>query len=131
MVWLESSANTICTGGRDVRDHVDEVTVIRGVENHAVDGAVRIGHRCLVVGPRIGIAEVAAGLHFQLCGAAFGGLEATEGEAEVAAVAAGPGSLSRAFSDGLVAPSSQAMPFLTPSPLVSASKATPPTAQVP
>ena len=42
----------------------------------------------LVAGPRIGCAEVAAGLHFQLCGAAFGGLEATEGEAEVGAVAA-------------------------------------------
>ena len=43
------AAEEFGTGSRDVRDHVDEVALIRGVENHAVDGAVQIGNRRLVV----------------------------------------------------------------------------------
>ena len=57
------------------------------------------------------MAEVVAGLHFQLRAAALGRLEATEGEAEVGAVAVARGSLLRALSDGLAAPNNQARPF--------------------
>ena len=42
-----------------------------------------------MVGPRVGQAHVAAGLHLEDRAAALGGFEAAEGEAEVGSVASG------------------------------------------
>lgn len=69
--------------GGDVGDDVDVVAVVGGVEDHTVDGAVRIGDDDLTRAPWIGHTEVAAGLHFKNHPAAVGGFHTAEGEAEV------------------------------------------------
>ena len=69
----DQTGETCGSGGRDVGDDLDVVAVVGGVENHAVDGGVRIGHRGLVTGPWVGQAQVAAGMHLEDHASAFYG----------------------------------------------------------